>query len=295
MKNENQKKTIQELGRIVAGGYYDFQEVRKSLFNRVRDIVYRKSEGIGLNETLDEGQEKEKGNYSDDELFDKAEELIEEGKIKGREKEYVEEFMKRMKEMQSLENGYKSMLESYLATEEIWTKWLQYLSGIGPVIGAGLVKYFGYCENYDTVSGLWKHCGMTPNGAKGRTKGEKLEYDPRRKTFVWKIANFAIRMQKLEPYTEVKKNEKEKQLRRMELKEEGKEDEYNGSAPESKGHAEARAMRKAVKIFLSHYWCISRQLKGLDTKPPYVHDKLKHDNYIKPPKVPQKLQPFEPY
>jgi len=289
------EKTIQELGRIVAGGYYDFQEVRKSLYNRVRDIVYRKSEGIGLNETLDEGQEKEKGNYSDEEVIEKIDELVENEMLEGQVAEYVKQMRERMKEIQKVENGYKDMLSSYLATEKIWREWLTKLKGIGPVIGAGLIKHFGYCENYDTVSSLWKHCGMTPQGAKGRTKGEKLEYDPRRKTFVWKIANFAITMQKLEPYNEVKKKEKERQLRRMELKEEGQKEEYNGSAPESRGHAEARAKRKAVKIFLSHYWVIARQLKGLDTKPPYVHDKLKHENYIKPPEIPIELKPFKPW
>jgi len=81
----------------------------------------------------------------------------------------------------------------------------------------------------------------------------------------------------------------------MELAEEDREDEFKGSTPESKGHAENRAMRKSVKIFLSHYWVIGRQLKGLDTKPPYVHAKLKHDNYIEPPKVPEQLKPFEPF
>lgn len=293
MKNE--EKTIQELGRIIAGGYYDFQEVRKSLFNRVRDIVYRKTEGIGLNEELDEGQKKEKGDYSDNEIFKKMKELIDEDKLTNKEEEYITETMKKMKEMKKVEKSHEEMLERYLSTEKIWREWLKNLKGVGPVIGAGLIKHFGYCETYDTVSALWKNCGMTPKGAKGRTKGEKLEYDPKKKTFVWKIANFAITMQGLEPYKNIKDKEKKRQLRRMELKEEGREDEYDGSAPESKGHAEARAKRKAVKIFLSHYWVIGRQLKGLDTKPPYVHDKLKHDSYIEPPNIPEELKPFEPW
>jgi hypothetical protein len=39
---------------------------------------------------------------------------------------------------------------------------------------------------------------------------------------------------------------------------------------------------------------IDRQLHGLSTEPLYVHDKLKHNTYIKPLCIPEQLLPFTP-
>ena len=45
-------------------------------------------------------------------------------------------------------------------------------------------------------------------------------------------------------------------------------------------HAHSRAMRKAVKIFLQHYWVLSRKLANLPVTDPYVKDRLDHEHII---------------
>ena len=49
----------------------------------------------------------------------------------------------------------------------------------------------------------------------------------------------------------------------------------------SLGHIDNRAKRKMVKTFLVHLWEAWREVEGLDTRPPYVIEKLGHQGYIK--------------
>jgi hypothetical protein len=50
-----------------------------------------------------------------------------------------------------------------------------------------------------------------------------------------------------------------------------------------KGIAHRRAKRKAVKLFISHVWEISRRLAGLPIRRAYVIEKLGHSSVIEPP------------
>jgi len=56
-------------------------------------------------------------------------------------------------------------------------------------------------------------------------------------------------------------------------------------APKNKMHAHLRAKRKAIKIFLSHFWCAWRELEGLPISEPYVEAILNHSNIVKPKKM----------
>lgn len=328
---DEEEITIAKFGRISGRAFYEFQEVRKGLRNMARDVIFRKSEGIGLNERLDEGQKaKKEKNYSDNKLLYRYEELKEEGKLSEKEISYIDDFMNSVERAEQFESMYENLLGTYLKNEPIWYNWLKDVRGIGDVTGAGLVNYFGYGERYEHVSSLWKHCGMHPQGAKGRRKGQKIEYSPKRKTFVWKIGKFAFTMmQKIQsPYDEIREDYKQKQLSRMKRSvcqncgeptvEHSTDDDgdyacedgtkvdlsdfaiqgYNGDGtpPWSKGHAEARTKRKVVKTFLQHYWVIGRQLKGMETGKPYPQSEGGHRSgtYVEPPHIPSILEPFEP-
>lgn len=54
------------------------------------------------------------------------------------------------------------------------------------------------------------------------------------------------------------------------MAEEGRDDEFEGSPPTSRGHAHSRAKRYMVKKFLKHYWIIARTLKNLEVTDPYM-------------------------
>ena len=45
-------------------------------------------------------------------------------------------------------------------------------------------------------------------------------------------------------------------------------------------HLHARAKRRAVKIFLAHYWTKGREARGLPVRAPYAEAVLGHDGII---------------
>jgi len=289
MKEED---TISEIRYVVGKGMYQYQDARIALGNMLRSIVYRKKEGIENGETIEEGDTKSV-DYNDREMDAILDGLEEENKLTKDERRHIDQLRSLIKQAKDSERMFESYLSELVGEEPIYYKWLKNVKGISTRLTANLLKEYSYCENHDTVSKVWSHSGMTPQGAKNKEKGEKINYDPNKKKLAWKIMDSFIK-QRTEPYRTIYDNEKQRQMKKKELKEQGKEDQYKGSAPQSLGHASNRARRKGAKIFLQHYWVIARQLKGLSTVPPYVHDKLKHDNYIKPPHIPTILEPFDP-
>ena len=273
MNDENQ--IIYELGKLATEGYYDYQSIRLAQKNRIRDVVRRKIEGI----PLDKPEEKKEDKKYDEKFKDKniakfLGELVLGGKITSDEQEYIEKLFKISVENKKTECRYKALMDLYLKKEKLWYKWLEKIKGISSVLGSNLIKNFGYCETYAHVSSLWRHCGYDPDGAKGRRKGETISYNPKLKTLVWKIGDSFIK-QRTQPYRGVYDNEKERQLSLMKNEAE--------NAPKSLMHADLRARRKMVKVFLQHYWKIGRQFKKLPISKPYSIDKLGHSHYIEPP------------
>jgi len=269
---------IYELGKIAVEGYYDYQQIRISQKNRVRDVIRRKIEGI----PLDKPEEKKEDKKYDEKFKDKnlpkfLGELVLEGKITDVEKKYIEKLYSISNETERTEENYKSLMDQYLFQEKLWYLWLEKIKGISSVLGSNLLKNFGYCENYQYVSSLWRHCGFDPDGAKGRRKGETISYNPKLKTLVWKIGDSFVK-QRTQPYRKIYDGEKSRQHKLMENESE--------NAPKSKKHADLRSRRKMVKIFLQHYYLIGRKLKGLSITEPYPFDKLGHKHFISPPSDP---------
>ncbi len=50
----------------------------------------------------------------------------------------------------------------------------------------------------------------------------------------------------------------------------------------TKGHCHRAALRKMVKLFLSHYWERARELRGLETRRTYVEEHLGHGHISSP-------------
>jgi len=279
------KETKKFVGRIVAGAYYDMQEVRKATKNRIRDVIRKKVEGIDFDEVEEKKEEDNyEQKYTDEQLFEEWKKLKEEGKITEEEFKYVNNSWEVANESEKIERKYKNQMMDYVKSEPIYTKFLQHVRGIGPVLSTNLIKNFGDCSNYDTVSALWKHTGNHVKNGKAPElrKGEEIEYSPRLRTLTWKISDCLMKSNKA-IYRYIYDSEKKKQLARE--YEKGKlAEKYNGYDEEdtqlSKGHAHNRALRKMRKIFLAHFWAASRELAGLDTRESYVKEKLGHKNII---------------
>jgi hypothetical protein len=273
IEKDEKKNVILALGKIAVDGYYDYQQIRISQKNRVRDIVRRKIEGIPLDKPEEKIEDKKyKEKFKDKNLPKFLGELVLEGKITDIEKQYIEKIYKISAETEKTEMHYKKLMDQYLEEEEIWYGWLSKIKGISGVLGSNLLKNFGYCENYQYVSSLWRHTGFDPAGAKGlagATVGEDgkkhIHYSPKLKTMVWKISDSFFK-QRTPPYRGIYDAVKRKELALMEQYGKGVlvPDHIDGKTTCKNGkHVEFRAKRNMVKIFLQHYWRIGRLYKGL--------------------------------
>jgi len=311
---------LREIGRIVAGGFYDYQEVRIGIMNRLRDIVRKKNEGIGFNEVEDKKDKKEYDDkYSDAKMPKLLKKMIEEKKLSDDESKYINTLIELLKESVKNEQHYKNIMNGYVQTERIYSEFLYYIKGISTILSANLIKNFGYCEKYAHISSLWKHCGLhVVNGAAPkRRKGENIDYNPKLRVFCWKIADSFIK-QRTPYYRDVYDAEKTR-LTNMgafsvpfsarikgdllgadygKMKDgtritKAAYDRLAKTMKEgepimirlSKGHIDARAKRKMVKIFLAHYWLKAHAIMKLPITKPYVIEKLGHSHFTSPDEV----------
>jgi len=285
----NQETNIlRELGRMSAGAYYQHQQTRIATFNQIRDIIYRKMEGLDLTELQEKKPEEEKylKKYQDRYLDEYRRILQEEGKLTDQENRYIKKVLEVQKQSEKYEKEYQKLMQEYVESEPIYTEFLSKIRGISAVLSANLIKEFGHCENAPHISSLWKYCGMhVINGeAPKRKKGVKLDFSLKRRTMVWKISDSFIK-QRTPFYREIYDREKERQLKLMEGEEQDKvrnqqevsepmdirnptsiseplikRNPKSVSVPKNKMHCDLRARRKMVKIFLAHYWQACKEL-----------------------------------
>lgn len=309
MKPSNEDITVYiDLGRLTITGYYDLQEMRMSLFNNIRDVVRRKIDKIPMGETekkkLVKKYEKrfvdsKLGLLIDDLFFDKL--------ISETEKKYLSSIFDALKGVRQKEETFKTLMTKYLEAEVIWHDWLSHIKGIGPVIASNMIKIFDYCQYFNMPSSVVKYSGLDVVDGKAvrRAKGKKAKYNPKAKVLAWKIADSFIK-QNTDPYRHLYDEKKAEYLDRdyepgILYSKYGKNVRPGKKSykPEDTklvlGHAESMARRVIMKLFLQHYWCIARQLKGFKTEMPYIFKKDPvHSHFINPPCIPMKLMPFNP-
>jgi len=276
-----------ELGKMIAGSFYDHQEVRITEFNRIRDIIRRKLENIplvGAVEKKKKDEEKFKEKFVDKEIPIYLKQLLDKGKITGEQKHYIERILEVQKNAEKFEKEYEKLMKEFVESEPIYIEFLSKIKGISGILSANLIKEFGYCENAPYISSLWKFTGMHVKDEKApvRKRGEKLEFNARLRTMVWKIGDSFVK-QRTPFYRKIYDKEKKKQIKLMEgvlnklTKEQEKElkkikkreekreffNKFNPKAPVSLMNADLRARRKMVKIFLAHYWQAGKELSQL--------------------------------
>jgi len=297
IKEQNIKS---ELGRMIAGSFYDHQQVRITEFNRIRDIIRRKKEGIplvGSVERKKDDEEKYKEKFVDKLIPEYLKDLVKDKTITADDNFYIQRILEVQKNAEKYESEYKKLMMEFVESEIIYKDFLENIKGISVILSANLIKEFGYCENAPYISSLWKYCGMSVNDGKApvRKRGEKLEFNARLRTMVWKISDSFVK-QRTPFYREIYDKEKTKQVKMLDDFTEGlsEEDskkfkkikkrdekrnfvsEINPRAPVSLMNADLRARRKTIKIFLAHYWQACKELTHQEIVAPYIESHLKH-------------------
>lgn len=154
-----------------------------------------------------------------------------------------------------------------LVKDETIIKHMVEVKGVAETLAAKVISMIDI-ERADTVSALWRYAGYgVVNGEREKpVKGEKLHYNKRLKTTCYQVGTSFLRSNS--PYRQTYDNAREHyEVKRAEW---------------TKGHQHNAAMRKMIKLWLSHLWVRWRELEGLPTNHPYVHEKLGHNHYIKP-------------
>jgi len=213
------------------------------------------------------------------------------------------------KNMKDLEESIKKAIEKELEKDELYTKVLKRIKGIGVVLSADLIAWlcrerdFSIANSHPAFeqikklpyakvekinelqsrvimppvldiakypSDLYCYCGLIPNSKK--VKGKPINYNPKLKTLFWKIAR-QILMAKRSYYCTMYSREKTKFLEKYKNEKEG--------SPKIKAHL--TALKKierhlALTIYLA-YKHIKKQPKHL----PYPVSVLGHE--IEPPFV----------
>ena len=200
--------------------------------------------------------------------------------------------------MHAGETVIKNKLDQWVRSEDSppEAKWAYEQIGIGPVIASGLSAYIDVARA-PYPSSLWKFAGLAP-GFDRKQKGVKLPYNSRLKVLCWKASESFVKVSGKEgaiygqlygqfKAKEIEKNEAglyrevaQRELESKSFKTDTVTKKSLLSGKLSDGHLHARAKRKTVKIFLSHYWQKGREAKGLPVSGPYAGDILGHSGMI---------------
>jgi hypothetical protein len=194
-----------------------------------------------------------------------------------------------------ISNALKRWVESDDSPAE--AKWAYDQIGIGPVLASGLSAHIDVMKA-NSISGVWKFAGLAP-GFDKKIKGIKLPYNARLKTLAWKVGESFVKVSGKENatygqlYTEFKAEEigrneagfyAQAAKRELAAKKFRSEDSVTKkrllAGMLSDAHLHARAKRRAVKIFLAHYWTVGRKARGLAVRKPYAIEVLGHDGLI---------------
>jgi hypothetical protein len=144
------------------------------------------------------------------------------------------------------------------------------IRGVGHNLASQVIALIEDIGRFDTVSKLWRFSGVgvIDGRAERPVKGEKLHYNKRLKVTCWKVAVSLLRAGN-EEYRSIYDGEKQRQIER-------------GGEDMTKLWAHKRALRKMIKLWLSHLWEVWREEEGLPVRLPYVLERLGHDSLLEP-------------
>jgi len=158
--------------------------------------------------------------------------------------------------------------------------WLRTIKGLKDgTIAAGLLALIDDIGSFDTVSKLWRFCGLAviDGKAEHNERGETSHYNHRLKVLCFLIGDQFIKQQ-TPLYVDIYYAEK-KRLRELHP-EKIKND--KGKWMYNDGHLHNMALRKMEKIFLQHLWLKWREQDGLPISLPYAQAILGHSHIVLP-------------
>lgn len=201
-------------------------------------------------------------------------------------------------------------IEKELRQWDIWNLWMRHIPGIGPAIAGKLIILYYYkftpickkCQgslerkdgtlictacgasaasdgvlqygidvrDFSTISKWWAFMGRhTVDGVMPKRKaGSQANWSTPGRTIGFQAGDQFNRQKDDHPYKAFMLERKEKHRR---------------NHPEwSKGHVHNAARNEAVKLFLSHFWVVARELEGKEISEPYAGAIMGHTNIIKP-------------
>lgn len=194
--------------------------------------------------------------------------------------------------IKSLEKYTVERLESRLQSNPVWRNYLSKVRGIGPVFGAFLLSILDPAR-FDTIPKLWRYSGLHVvhvcprcgyrSSTRGRCpscrielrgsaprhrSGEKLDFSMNARVYLWKISkSLALNGG----------------IYRSLFEEIYREEERKGKARGlTKSHIYSRALRRLAKIFVSHYWIVSRIVTGLPIDPSSIPFIKSRERFIPP-------------
>jgi len=201
-------------------------------------------------------------------------------------------------------------IEKELKFWDVWTEWLKDFPGIGGYLAARLIIFFNYrfvpickdcggklereegtmiCQDcgkkakddglleyttekrdFPTISKWWAFMGRhTVDGnMPKRKKGQMSNWSTPGRTIGFHIGDQFNRQKEDNPY-------KKFMLDRKRRHEKNHED-------WTKGHIHNAARNETVKLFLSHFWTVSRLLDGKPVSAPYAGALMGHTNIVQP-------------
>jgi hypothetical protein len=157
--------------------------------------------------------------------------------------------------LQELEKDIEKRLRLSLEPEPVYRNYLSKIEEIGPILAANVVALLYDPQRFRSVSALWHYAGyhVEDGSAPRLQKRKRVTWNPKLRVLGYKIGkSFVIcgggYRSRFEEYKE----------------------EYRKKHPDSsRGHIDAMARRKTVKLFFRHLWLVWRTLEHLPVTPPY--------------------------
>lgn len=209
------------------------------------------------------------------------------------------------KQMAKLERVCGTYLQVY-AESQLLGRWCLSNHGIGPICVAGLLAHIDL--NIAKSAGqIWSFAGLNPNQV--WEKGEKRPYNAKLKTLCWRLGECLKKVSKhpdcfygalyqRRKVLELKRdaeglNEEEAHKRLDKARIKGSRISPAQRKIWESGHLQPigidrRAMRWAIKIFLSHYHYVGRTILTGEAPEPWIIVHGGHTKWIEPPNWPMK-------
>lgn len=266
--------------RFLVENYYDLQKLRVETFNRL--VAYVKVNWSKLSQAYFESQTIDASHLESENHLH----IASVGQYSDFAKQLTKEKISIPKEIQELvwyhnmlydtEKQLAKRLDRWSKTQPIRIEYLSKIKGIGPILSSGLIAWLSPIERFPNISKLWAYCGLAPN--QKRQKGKKLGYNPRLKTFMWKIASsFEKQNAKTSRYRRIYTEKKNEYLNREDLQKAIKQ-----KVKGAKLHVRLMAMRYTEKRFLADLWIVWRKLENLPVTEPYSIVVQGHTGFVEP-------------